>query len=263
MNGERRGWVRFFKGGAVLKRLADRFAAAAGRCGELASVERLLNEVCRELGFAYFALLHHVSLVDPGQSDILLENYPPAWREHFLANGFGQHDPVHFASRRTSMPFRWCDLGRLVRLDAAQRLVLERSRRFGIGDGFTVPANIFGEPAASCSFAVRRGTELPAHRLACASLIGAMAFDAARRVSGAAARPLRTHLSRREAQCARLVAEGKTDWEVAMILGLSEETVRQYVKRARTGYDVVSRSQLALRGLADGWVELRSRPPQR
>ena len=44
------------------------------------------------------------------------------------------------------------------------------------------------------------------------------------------------------------------DWEIARILGLSLETVRQYVKRARAAYGTVSRTQLAIYGLRDAWV---------
>jgi LuxR family quorum-sensing system transcriptional regulator CciR len=55
-------------------------------------------------------------------------------------------------------------------------------------------------------------------------------------------------------ECVRLVALGKTDWEIANILGLGIETARQYVKHARAAYDVVSRTQLAVHALRDEWI---------
>jgi LuxR family quorum-sensing system transcriptional regulator CciR len=61
-------------------------------------------------------------------------------------------------------------------------------------------------------------------------------------------------LSRRERQCVQLLAAGKTDWEIAAILGISVETAHQYVKRARAAYDVVSRAQLVACGLRDAVV---------
>jgi hypothetical protein len=42
----------------------------------------------------------------------------------------------------------------------------------------------------------------------------------------------------------------------ARILGISIETARQYVKRARAAYDVVSRTQLVVLGLRDDWLSL-------
>jgi len=62
------------------------------------------------------------------------------------------------------------------------------------------------------------------------------------------------HLSRRELQCLRFAAAGKTDMEIALILGISGETARQYVKRARAAYDVVSRTQLVVLRLRDDWI---------
>lgn len=71
----------------------------------------------------------------------------------------------------------------------------------------------------------------------------------------------RPRLSRRELQCLRLVARGKTDWEIARILGLSVETAHQYVKRARAAYDTVSRTQLVVHGLRDCWISFEEAIP--
>jgi LuxR family quorum-sensing system transcriptional regulator CciR len=139
-------------------------------------------------------------------------------------------------------------------LSSRHRQILLRSHRFGLGEGFTVPANVPGEPGGSCSFAVRHGLALPVQRLMCAELIGAHAFKAARRIHNYPAAGLHPHLNRREREVLHLLAAGKTDWEIAKILGISVETAHQYVKRARAAYDVVSRTQLVACGLRDALV---------
>ena len=88
----------------------------------------------------------------------------------------------------------------------------------------------------------------------CAELIGAHAFKAARRIHNYPAAGLHPHLNRREREVLHLLAAGKTDWEIAKILGISVETAHQYVKRARAAYDVVSRTQLVACGLRDALV---------
>ena len=243
-----------------MRRLSDLFAEAARSCQDLPHLGELLGDITRELGFHYFALLDHASLSSPDDRLLRIDNYPPDWVDELVARGDAADDPVHLASRRTNAGFTWCDLAALIELQQHHRKILARSRRFGLGSGLTVPANVPGEPSASCSFAVRTGFEMPDARLHCAELIGAHALCAARRLRPAALRE-RPHLSRRELQCLRLVALGKTDWEIARILGLSPHTAHQYVRRARAAYDTVSRTQLVVYGLRDDWIRFEDAIP--
>ncbi len=237
-----------------MKRLIDRFVEQASSCNAIDELRQLLADAVEELGFEHFALLHHASLSSSGPHLIRIDNYPEGWAEQLLDSGLAAHDPVHVASRRVNTGFAWNDLGGIIPLDRRQTDILSRSRHFGIGEGFTIPVNVPGEPAGSCSFAVRQGRDLPRQRLMCAELVGAHAFRAARRIRRLPNPPARPHLSPRQAQCLRLVACGKTDWEIAQILAISVETARQHVKSARAAYDVVSRTQLAVLGLRDEWV---------
>lgn len=235
-------------------RLIDYFEAKAGLCARDAELRALLCDVTRELGFDYFALLHHASLGRARTGLIRIDSYPAGWEEELARYGLIGVDPVHHASARSNTGFAWSELPALVAIGREGREVFERGRRFGIGDGFTIPANVPGEPAGSCSFAVRTGAAMPSGRLLCAEQIGAHAFGAARRIHGFPSAGRAPRLSRRERQCVRLLAAGKTDWEVAAILGISVETAHQYVKRARAAYDVVSRAQLVACGLRDSLV---------
>jgi LuxR family transcriptional regulator, quorum-sensing system regulator CciR len=237
-----------------LSRLIDHFEAKAGLCVSDAGLRDLLDEVTRELGFDWFALLHHASLAAPRPGLIRIDTYPGGWEEELAAHDLIGADPVHHASVRTNIGFAWSELPQLVPIGPRGQELLGRSKTFGIGDGFTIPVNVPGEPSGSCSFAVRAGAELPAHRLLCAESIGAHAFRAARRIHDYPAAGHCPHLSRRERQCVQLLAAGKTDWEIAAILGISVETAHQYVKRARAAYDVVSRAQLVACGLRDALV---------
>lgn len=235
-------------------RLIDIFEAKAALCSTDHHLRNLLDDATRELGFDWFALLHHSSLKASRPRLIRLDTYPRGWEDELAACGLIGADPVHHASVRTNIGFAWAELPELVTIGRRERDVLERAKRFDIGDGFTVPVNIPGEPAGSCSFAVRAGAELPVQRLLCAEQLGAHAFRTARRLHHYTDVGHCPHLSRRERECVRLLAAGKTDWEIAAILGISVETAHQYVKRARAAYDVVSRAQLVACVLRDAVV---------
>lgn len=237
-----------------MKRLADRFAERAASCSSLSQLRSALKQACGQLGFDYFALLHHSSLDKPAGRLVRIDNYPDEWVDELVGEGLAADDPVHFASRRSNAGFSWAEIGSIVELSRRHRSILSRSTHFGLGNGFTVPANVPGEPSGSCSFAVQRGRALPKRKLMCAELVGVHAFRAARRIQCLPRRRGRPHLSRRELECLRLAAAGKTDFEIALILGIAHETARQYLKRARAAYDVVTRSQLVVHALFDEWV---------
>lgn len=243
------------------RRLSDRFADEAAKCASLPELRSLVADATFELGFSFFALLEHGDDQPAQARRVRIDNYPAEWTEEWEAIGAQADDPVHLASRRCNSGFGWCELEELVHLSGRQKRILARARKFGVGAGFTVPANVRGEPSASCSFAVARRDELPLARLQCTELVGAHALRAVRRLRPLARRGPCPRLSRRELQCLRLVALGKTDWEIGKILGISVETVHQYVKHARAQYDVVSRTQLVVLGLRDAWLSFEDAIP--
>jgi LuxR family quorum-sensing system transcriptional regulator CciR len=184
---------------------------------------------------------------------VRLHNYPAAWVEYFDAQRLGPSDPVHRASHITGIGFAWSRLPRMIQLTPRDRDVLERARRSGIGDGYTVPAHIPGESAGSCSFATAPGQTVRQDRLFLAQLVGGMAFEAARRLVAARPQPTeKPQLTDRQRECIYWAARGKTDWEIARILGISHETVILHLKQARARYGVGKRTQLAVHALFDG-----------
>lgn len=237
-----------------LLRLAEEFAGAADEAADMAALSVHLGGVARELGFKYFALVHHVSLRRHAPSLIETSNYPPVWSERFVGECLYLDDPVLHANQRTATAFPWHDVGRLLPLQARHRQVLEQSRREGMGEGLTVPANVPGEPNGSCSFATRIGLGLPAKpHLLCAQLIGLTAFERARTLKGLPHMGAQVpHLSRRESECLRLLVSGASDKLIARKLKLSPETTRRYIKSARAAYHAATRTELVVRALRDG-----------
>lgn len=213
----------------------------------------LIKQSCRELGFSYFALTHHVDFSEGECSAIRIHNYPDDWVAFFDDNRLGASDPVHRASHLTTVGFAWSHLDRMIRLTPRDVQLLERAASRGIGDGYTVPAHVPGELNGSCSFATAPGVALPEDQLAAAHLIGAFAFEAARKLRRARV-PAREapRLTDRQRDCLLWAARGKSDWEISRILGIGQETVVQHIKTARDRYDVAKRGQLAIHALFDG-----------
>ncbi len=213
-----------------------------------------LSEISTVMGFEYFALTHHVDVVREANAAIRVTNYPTRWADYYDANALGVSDPVHRASHVTSFGFSWSDLPSMIPLTPNDRHMLERGRAEGIGDGFTIPANVPGEAHGSCSFANPAGRPIDPDALPLAQLVGAYAFEGARRLwsmrkAGADQVPV---LTDRQRDCVYWVARGKSDWEISRILGVSEETVTMHLKHARERYGVQKRTPLVIHALHDG-----------
>ena len=212
-----------------------------------------LADVSRDLGFRYFALTHHVD-VRLSSAAIRLHNYPEGWAEWFDEQSLGTADPVHRASNMTSVGFAWSSLPEMIALTAEDRRVLDRARKEGIGDGFTVPAHVPGEAHGSCSFACATGESLSDEHLFLLQLVGAFAFEAARRMRRSRFPEAPVRLTDRQRECVLLAARGKSDWEIARILEISDQTVIEHLKHARERYGVGRRRLLAVHALFDGTI---------
>lgn len=228
-----------------------RLVAAVANADDLAEA---MIAITAELGFQYYALAHHVDLAVTGAAAIRLHNYPSRWADYYEANALGLSDPVHRASQATNAGFRWQRIPALIQLTPRDRQMLDRGRAEGIGDGFTVPANVPGEAFGSCSFANDEERPVADAILPLAQIAGAFAFEAARRVwqVRGGARHDAPRLTDRQRDCVLLAARGNTDAEIGVKLHVSEETVSRHIKLARERYGVEKRTSLAIRALFDG-----------
>jgi LuxR family quorum-sensing system transcriptional regulator CciR len=233
----------------------DRFVRDLRLVESEEQLSSLLESISLELGFAFFALTHHVDIRQAPQPAIRLATYPAEWVDYFDGQRLGPSDPVHRASHLTSVGFAWSEVPAMIPLTRRDRDILDRARLAGIGDGFTIPAHVPGESHGSCSFATRRGEPIEPDALPRAQLVGAFAFEAARRLwkIRAVDKPV-PGLTDRQRDCLLWAARGKSDWEISRILGISQETVIQHLKQARERYGVGKRTLLAVHALFDGTI---------
>lgn len=63
-------------------------------------------------------------------------------------------------------------------------------------------------------------------------------------------------LSERELDVIRLVADGRSNDEIAARLGIGPKTVESHLRRLFERFDLASRTELATRALREGWLEV-------
>jgi LuxR family quorum-sensing system transcriptional regulator CciR len=237
------------------------FIDSARNASTMSALNDLLSDITGEMGFDYYALMQRLDLRQHKRSEVVaLENYPDCFAELFVASGLYVYDPVMLASERTNVGFLWSDVPKMLDLTSRQKWIIETGAREGLSTGFTVPAHVPGEASGSCSFAVRPEHDIPGKNLMMAQLVGSFAFEAARKIAIKNATDgiikERPRLTTRQLECLTLVARGKTDWEIGQLLGIKEDTAREYIENARDRYGVKRRVQLVLRAVHDGHLGL-------
>lgn len=233
-----------------LARFAEMLRAAA-------TVDELsvaLAQVARELGFPFHALAHHADLARPPPRFVLLQNYPPQWVRTYADAGLHRDDPAQRLAATRPASFAWSELGQVTPLRRAEIRMLEAARAAGLGEGFTVPLHAPGERGASCSFAGETGQALPLGALPAAEFAAHIAFAVLFDLLHPERAASSSRLTPRQIDCVTLMAQGKTDWEIGAILGLTESSVTTYLKSARERIGVARRTQLAIAAVAYGLI---------
>ncbi|MCB4861766.1 LuxR family transcriptional regulator [Sphingobium sp. PNB] len=236
-----------------------RFATECARAENLGELHGTIDAAAREFGFRWFTLLHNVDLRRGGEQALFLTTYPSAWLEEVLEERHYLEDPIHAACARTPSGLAWDRIGDVLELTPRQRSILERARDHDLASGYSLPIRTPGEPEAIFTAARSRDEPLSAEEILTARLLGSVAYDRARELLGEAAKTLTcVPLSPRQVECIALVAQGKSDWEIGQILGLSRDTVHEYVESARRRYGVRRRTQLVLRAVRDGHLNMEA-----
>lgn len=217
----------------------------------------ILSDITCELGFRYFALIHHVDLRKRKPGYVDLRDYPADVSKRIIDDGGYRRDPVIRGCFYSGGAFLWSELGSFMPLDGKDRASFEFGAKQGLNEGITVPFLLHGEPAGSCTFA---GMERPsaARRLVGpAQMVGVFAFQAARRLAGGLGHsiaPIRLHPRPRD--CIALIGRGYSNKQIARALGITPRTVDGYLTRARQILDAHDRAELLAAALLAGEIEL-------
>ena len=227
------------------------FVLAAPKASGMADLRALIEAAVNELGFDYFAIVHHVCFGRPAGEHVRLTNYPLEW-VGYVRELPKLPDPVVRAAERMSSGFKWDQLETLLQLTPAEMEYMKAAAEHGIVHGYTVPNHVPGETFGSCNFVVSEGRPFPDPSVSAAQALGSFAFEAARRL--VRKRPHEIYLqpaplSDRQRECLLFVARGKSDSVIADLLAIRPKTVNEHIEAAKRRYSVATRSQLLVRAL--------------
>lgn len=216
-----------------------------------------LQESIEALGFRYFACCARVDpLHAPPRAVMMMHNYPAAWVQHFSQEKLYEIDPVLRHAECDPKPFFWDNLLQAKPMTAAQRQMLAAASGFGIAHGFTAPIDLSWSPGAlrvSCSLVPDTRAVQQLNYFVAKIMASEMYAVLSRAHAPRDETPI-VQLSRRERECLSLAAQGKDDWAIGQLLGLSPETVHSYFKRLMQRLGVTTRVQAIVWALRTGQI---------
>lgn len=156
---------------------------------------------------------------------------------------FARNDVTVLQALRSEEGFSWEDVRHRANTPE-KKTVFNAAASHGYNDGWIVPHHGAGGSVGLTSFVADRMCDSPeARRLL--SYAGLVFYRYARRQ----ARPeaidtSRLSLSRRQNEIAYWVSKGKTDWEIALLVGIGERTVHRHMDILRRKLGVRSRAEM-------------------
>lgn len=232
---------------------------AFGAATDIAQIEALCRRHCAQMGFESFIFALRIPAHFTDSRVVMIQSYPQAWTSRYLDRGYHRLDPVigHCASHVT--PVAWHRLA--PEPHGAGARFMGEAGEFGLRSGLTVPVHSPHGEMGLLSFATDQAT--PAARQATeqatahAQLLSGYLHEAMRRLLNLSAAAGRPPLTAREQECLRWVADGKSSWETARVLHLSERTVNFHIGRSMEKLDVCNRQQAVARATLLGLLQPR------
>lgn len=237
----------------------DEFIAATRPVRTKARLYELLIEAVGGLGFdrVNFSIAYDPELAEVHWGFGLISTYPLDWQGHYIDRDYIRIDPVLRRASGVSPPFWWRDLSRQERLTSQQRAFLREGEAAGLYNGLGIP---FRGPAVqkagiALATSYRKLTDPVDFDIAVA--ICNHFYQAYKRICGVHLRlPSMARLSQREAEILVRAAHGRTDAEIAIVLGIRPTTVHYHWRSIFNKLGATTRAQAVGSAVRDGIIEI-------
>lgn len=224
------------------------------------SVERvmgLLSAALRKFGFESFLV---TGVPEPPQRlepYILMNGWSEEWSSHYMKEDYYIDDPVAAWCRQTINPFEWSEAEVDLQRRPRAGEVMQTAADFGMKHGFLVPV-LRSSGFCACVSMAGEHPDLEARAKRAIHLISLFAHARITLLQGtnAVVQSGGPGLTKREREVLTWIAVGKTSWEIAKILGITERTVNWLVAQASRKLDAVTRTQAVVNAIRRDVIQL-------
>jgi len=208
-----------------------------------------LSAFVERYGFERIFLGQLVNPVNVPLKDIL---YLSDWPEELKAQRRSQmailHDPIALCALRSKHPFTWAEAREHATLMG--RKVMDLVHDYGISHGMMFPMHALHSVSGGVSLGAGHRTDLSRNKVRELEIVCSAAYYHLEAMLGPFPYQKLSQLTRRETECVQFAAAGKSNWEIAAILGIEEDTVKKTLSRAATKLGAVNRAHIVATAIA-------------
>lgn len=228
-----------------LERAAFDFVESVSYVDNLTELSKKVEAFLKNLGGDYFI---GGQIIFPGgalRPVSLFANHQHDWFEFYRKNHLMLEDPALHFVKRPVQPFTWSWVNKTFDLTAGERFVMNEPRNFKISDGLVVPIHGPGGSVATVSMAGQH-IQTGAREVAAVQMTMTAAYNQALHITRLfeTARP--SKLTTRQRECLNWVQHGKSNRDIAAILGISVGTVKDHIDAAKETFGVGSRIEAVI-----------------
>lgn len=217
-------------------------------CTSFEQVHTALLSISASLGFDAFLYRGRFQTGGNHLVEHIESNYPCAWRKRYDKERYDQIDPAVAHACASLSPLLWSDAA----YDScAQKLLREEARQHGLVEGVTFPVHSRNGDVGMLNLSLARSDDAARQHtramLNWGALLAAMTHETMARIVKDKSASQSPKLTRREAEVLRWIAEGKSNWEIARLVEITEHGVSYHVRNILLKFDVGSRHRAVAR----------------
>ena len=228
--------------------LSDRYLDLKEQQPDLKTSE-ILNVLAQEMGLNNLSYLGFHKDTCGGSDPVIHTTYDPAWLARYQEENYHLIDPVVDRSLEGNLPVDWSELPKV---DRMTRDFFGEAMEFGVRqNGVSIPIrdHVHGKAVLTLNSDLRihewrkykRGIIADAIYLGCL-----LQSDMVAGITGGEPGP---RLSRREKEVLKWAAVGKTAWETAQIMTVSNSTVNHHLYNACAKLDVANKTHAVAKAI--------------
>lgn len=207
----------------------------------------------RRMGFAGSACGGWVGVGKNRRHRFFFVDWPQDWLDFYNNGRWFEHDRMVIEARRRIAPYCWSDLSNS-KLTLGERALFEAGFAYGWKDVFAVPIHGPGSLQGLITMGTLDELVFTARDRAILETMGRAVWERCRISISFGAEAGSMQFSPREIECLRWAAVGKSDADIASLLGVKPATAHFHIEQAKKRLGVSSRVEAVALGVLHGVI---------